>query len=211
MSSKLYKSAGVEVRPWAYRPATGSPAHEASAQSGPGLREAEVQARIDAAQRQAYAAGEAAGRAAGDRYAREQLAPVLADLRAVIQELARTRQRFRQEAEMDTVELAIAIARRVLHREISTDPEAILGLVKSAADRLNAREIHRLRVAPANAEALAQHRDSLNLPLALEIVSDPALPPGGVLFETTRGEVDASVGTQLEEIHRGLADLVRRR
>ena len=58
---------------------------------------------------------------------------------------------------------------------------------------------------------LIEHRDRLNLPAALEIIADPQLTPGSALFETARGELDASVGTQLDEIQRGLTDLVRRR
>jgi len=32
-----------------------------------------------------------------------------------------------------------------------------------------------------------------------------------VIFETSRGDLDASIDTQLGEIERGLADVVRRR
>jgi flagellar biosynthesis/type III secretory pathway protein FliH len=44
----------------------------------------------------------------------------------------------------------------------------------------------------------------------VKISADAALVPGSAIFDTARGEVDASIQTQLDEIHRGLADLVRR-
>ena len=113
------------------------------------------------------------------------------------------------EAEHDTVKLAIAIARRILHREITADPDAIVGLVKAAFEKLDARETHRLRVAPADAALLGAHRGRLDFPPALEIASDASLRPGSAIFETSRGELDASIDTQLGEIDRGLADLVR--
>ena len=137
--------------------------------------------------------------------------PVLASLNSMTKELAGMRPRFRREAEEDTVNLAIAIARRVLHRELATDPEAILGLVIAAFQKLNARETHRLRVSPADVTALEENRARMDLPAGLEISSDPSVPMGSTIFETSRGELDASVDTQLAEIQRGFADVIRRR
>ena len=54
-------------------------------------------------------------------------------------------------------------------------------------------------------------RARLNLPPGLEISADSELPPGSAIFETSRGELDASVDTQLAEIDRGFADIVKRR
>jgi len=165
--------------------------------------EAEMQAQLQTAYRQ--------GEAAGAQTATERLTGPLASLGTVAQELAGLRPRVRAEAEQGVVNLAIAIARRVLHREISTDPAALLGLVKSAGARLNARELNRLRVSPKDSASIQEHRDRIGLPPGLEIAADPALVPGSAIFETARGELDASVETQLDEIERGLADRLRRR
>ena len=175
--------------------------------SGDESRERAAQARIDAARQQGRAEGEAAGFArAGLR-----LDPVIANLSALIQELAGQRARVRAEAEEDAVQLAIAIARRVLYRELATDPEAILGLVMAAFQKLNARETHRLRVSPGDAAAIEENRARLHLPPRVEIAADPSLAPGSAVFETSRGELDASIDTQMAEIGRGLADLMKRR
>ena len=45
----------------------------------------------------------------------------------------------------------------------------------------------------------------------LEIAPDGSLTPGSVIFETSRGDLDASVDTQLAEIDRGLTDALKRR
>ena len=52
---------------------------------------------------------------------------MLERLARAIDELAGLRPRLRQEAEADLVQLALAIARRVLRREIAVDPEALHG------------------------------------------------------------------------------------
>jgi flagellar assembly protein FliH len=132
-------------------------------------------------------------------------------LNTMIAELASLRKRVRAEAEDDAVKLAIAIARRVLYRELATDPEAILGLVKAAFSKLNARETHRLRVSPADAAVIQEYRAKLQIPPGLEIVPDGSLTPGSAIFETSRGDLDASIETQLSEIDRGLTDTLNRR
>jgi len=176
--------------------------------SGAGEEGDALDARIKAAAQQQ---GRNEAEAAANQRAMQKAEPVIAALNRIVQELAGARSSFRAEAEHDTVRLAIAIARRILHRELSTDPEAILGLVMAASQKLTARETHRLRVSPSDAAAIQEHRSRLELPPALEIVSDASLSPGSAIFETSRGELDASIGTQLAEIDRGFADIVRRR
>jgi flagellar assembly protein FliH len=171
-------------------------------------REREIEA---AAYRQAYQQGVAATEAAAREQAQARVEPVLAGLSGAIAELAGLRRKFRAEAEEDTVRLAIAMARRVLYRELACDPEALLGLVKAAFQKCNARETHRLRLSPQDAETVRENRERLNLPPAVEIAADGGLARGSAIFETSRGDLDASIDTQLGEIERGLTDVMKRR
>jgi flagellar assembly protein FliH len=202
MSCKLHRQGGAAAASARLWVPSGDPVCRAGGPGAPDL-DAQVQA--------AYQQGVAAGEQAGAQKAAAQLAPAMQRLSSVIQELANARAQARREAEESMVELALAVARRILMREIATDPEAVLGLVKSALERINAREVHRLRLSPEDAEMVRQNRDVISLPPSVEIAADPGLKPGSALFETARGEVDASVQTQLEEIQRGFADLVARR
>jgi len=171
----------------------------------------EIQQEAEARVRAAYNQGLAAGEAAARERAQQKLDPVLHGLNTIIAELATMRKHVRAEAEDDAVKLAIAIARRVLYRELATDPDAILGLVKAAFSKLNARETHRLRVSPSDAAVIQEHRAKLQIPPGLEIAPDGSLTPGSAIFETSRGDLDASIETQLSEIDRGLTDALKRR
>ena len=159
----------------------------------------------------AYQRGLAAGEAASAQRAQAKLDPALASFSAMVAELAGTRQKLRGEAEGAAVALAMEVARRVLHREVAADPEAILGLVKAAFQKCDARTTRRLRVSPADAETIRENQARLNLPPGLEIAADRSLARGSAIFETSRGDLDASVDTQLAEIDRGLADVLKRR
>lgn len=159
----------------------------------------------------AYQRGLAAGEAAAAQKAQAKLDPALASFTAMVQDLAATRKKMRAEFEAAAVDLAIAVARRVLHREIAADPEALLGLVKAAFQKCDNRETRRLRVSPQDAEIIRDNHARLNFPPGLEIVADRALNRGSAIFETSRGDLDASVDTQLAEIDRGFADVLARR
>jgi flagellar assembly protein FliH len=126
-----------------------------------------------------------------------------------IEELTGFRLRYRREAEQDVVALALAVARRILHRELTMAPEALLGLVKAALDKMEAREVHQVRVSRQDAAMVRQFFEQMGLPQRVEVMGDASLVPGGVILESGRGILDASVDTQLAEIERGFADLAR--
>lgn len=160
--------------------------------------------------RAARAAGAAEGEAAGRSRAAAELQPVLERLARSIEELGRLRARLRQEAEADMLRLALAIARRVLHREVSLDPDAMHGLVLGALEKLQGQEVSRVRVHPSHAAQLSGWLRAAPGSAAVEVVADPGRRPGDVVFETGRGNLDASVDSQLQEIERGLTDRLRK-
>jgi flagellar assembly protein FliH len=202
----LWRSAGAPPSRAPIGPAAaGAPHNDAKA------LEAQSAAEIEQRVQTAHQAGYAAGLAAGTQQATERMQPVLASFASMIQELSQLKKQFRHSAETSTVGLALAVARRILYREIAADPEAILGLVKAAFDKCNARETHRLVVSSADLAVIREYAPRLGFPVALEIASDAKLPRGSAIFETSRGDLDASADTQLLEIERGFTDIIQRR
>lgn len=177
----------------------------------------ELENRIRALEREmeesaqaAYRTGLQEGEAAARQHFGAQTDSSLSRMARTIEELSGLRQRFRHEAEAEVVKLAIAIARRVLHRELTVDADALLGIVKAALEKLDTRELHRVRIHPESAQSLGQQLERMGLPSRVEVVADPSLERGAVILETARGALDASIETQLAEIDRGFSDLVRR-
>jgi flagellar assembly protein FliH len=212
MSSRIYRPQAASDAPSiAWRAQNGAAAYTPSRvqESRPDAHE--LQKELEARTEGAYQRGLTAGETAAAQRIQARADQVLAGLNSVIAELTGLRKTFRAQAEADTVALAVAIARRVLNRELTADPDAILGLVKAAFQKCDSRETHKLRVSPQDAEAIREHRTRLNLPPALEIVADGVLVRGSAIFETSRGDLDASMDAQLGEIERGLADVLRRR
>ncbi len=160
-----------------------------------------------AAAEQGFRDGEAAAR----QKLETEFRASLAKLSEAICELSQRRIEALRRAESDAVRLAIEIARRVVHRELSVDPNALEGLVKAALEKLINHEVLRVRVHPALEKMLSECIARNVRSRSIEIVSDPTLPPGGVIFEISRGSLDASVVTQLREIARGLIDELKNR
>ena len=131
-------------------------------------------------------------------------------LARTIEELAACRLRYRQETEREVVQLSLEIARRVLRRELTIDPEAILGLLRAGLDSVSLREVLEVRVHTAHADIVRAALQRMGAPAAISVVGDPHLEPGAVCVETRRGGFDASAETQIEEIQRGFADLMER-
>jgi len=130
---------------------------------------------------------------------------VQATLARNIEDIARLRPRLVRAAEAEMVELALAVARRILRRELAVDPNALRGLVKAALDRMPSQDLCRVRAHPELESGLRQSLDQEGRS-GIEVVADGALERGALLLETSRGKLDASLETQLREIGCGLAD-----
>lgn len=157
-----------------------------------------------------YQTGIKEGEANAQRKAAEEVRQILNRAAQSVQEMIGWRQQLRKQMEEDLVHLAVAIARRILHRELHVDPEALLGIVTAALGKIEARELHRLRVSATDAPMIQQRLASTGTAARVEVVGDPSLPRGSLILETARGQMDSSVDIQLHEIDRGLADVIRR-
>jgi flagellar assembly protein FliH len=160
--------------------------------------------------KEARAAGLREGETAARTRAAAEVQPVLEKLARSIEDLAQIRGRLRKQAEGDTIKLSLAIARRVLRRELAIDHDAMRGLVIAALEKLQSQEICRVRTNPAQAAAVTACLRESASNAKVEVIPDGSLQPGGVVFETNQGNLDASVDSQLAEIERGLADHMRR-
>jgi len=127
----------------------------------------------------------------------------------VCSEFAMDRQRYFAAAEAQVVKLAIAIARRVLVREVEADVMHLTATVRAALARVHDGSASVLRVRSGEQsrwEALfANSRDG-----SVSVVGDEHLAAGECVLETDVGRVELGVQVQLAEIERGFGDLLRR-
>ncbi len=135
------------------------------------------------------------------------LAAERARVELLCDELARDRRSYFMEVERRVVELSLAIARKVLAREVAIDPMHLTAIVRAALDRVQDESVSKLRVPVSTAadwRAMFARGE-----LRVEVVSDERLPGGTVRLETNVGQVELGVGAQLEEVERGFGELMR--
>jgi flagellar assembly protein FliH len=215
MSSKVRQpdeTPGVEPLVWRQMHASGPTGLGVDSEAPPDSRErlAQLQQQYEQRARDAHDAGVREGEAAGRQHAAAELQPVINRLARSIEEIGGLRGRLRAEAEGDLIQLSLAIARRVLRRELAIDPEALHGLVLGALDKLQGLEVSRVRVHPAHVALVTESLRQNSASAQVEVLADPSREVGTVIFETRHGNLDASVDSQLQEIERGLADRLRR-
>jgi flagellar assembly protein FliH len=155
-----------------------------------------------------HAQGLAQGtRQAAARY-EEEVAQERKRVAGLISEFQRQRSDYYAKVELDVVQLALAIAAKILHRESQVDPMVVAGLVKVTIERLQQKTTVVLRIRPEDAESWRHYfRDYANL----QIVEDASLAPKACFLETEVGVADMALESQLKEVEQGFFDLLARR
>jgi flagellar assembly protein FliH len=147
---------------------------------------------------------------------RQELAASLDDERMYIQEAVRAFtsdcDTYYRRVEAEVVQLALAIARRILHREAEIDPLILAGVVRVALDNLRAATDLKLHVRPAEGAAWRKlFGQESHANYQVTIVDEPMFAPGQCRLESSLGTVELGVDDQLKEIEQGFLDLLAAR
>ncbi len=111
--------------------------------------------------------------------------------------------RWFEGAEPGLAALSILIAERIVAKELATDPETILSIVKEAVAEVTHATRATIKVRLADSELLEAHRSGILATApsikSLEIVADEDLV-GGCVIETDGGIVDATLDMKFAEL-----------
>jgi flagellar assembly protein FliH len=185
------------------KPAMPNPTAAAAEVSAAMLAEREAQAR-EAGRQQALAESRAKFE--------EGLGVERAAIAKAVEDFSRERRAYYKKIEEETVRLALAIARKVIHREAQVDPFLLMGMVRVALERMEGAtgvvlQVHPERVAEWR-KYLAAKMDAGKMP---EIMEDTALARERCVLKTAMGTAELGLEPQLLEIEKGLMDLLAAR
>lgn len=165
----------------------------------------DIDALVAIARREARHEGELLARATFE----EDLKRLRATIAATLQEFAEERAGYFQRVESDVVQLALSIAKKVLHREAQVDRTLLAALVRSALTELDETTRVALRVHPSHAEEWQRYFDiDAVRNTAPEIVADAGLAPNSCRIVTDVGTTEISIDSRLREIEQGFFDLL---
>lgn len=132
-----------------------------------------------------------------------------AALAALVKEIEARRAALLNGAERDVVTLALAMAEKVVKREIRLAPEIVLGNVRKALELVAQRGGARVEVNPEDAALIERHAagalDVFRESPSLAIVPNVRVARGGCIVTNGGAGADLQIETQLAAIERLLA------
>jgi flagellar assembly protein FliH len=142
----------------------------------------------------------------------QHLADTRENLRMALAGFAKERELYYQRVEDEVVRLALSIARKVLQREANTDPLLLAALVRVALDKIESKTKVIVRVHPQQSEDCRSFFTRCMDPQALpEIIEDTSVEFDHCILQTELGSAELGIEPQLQEIDKGLMDLLAQR
>jgi flagellar assembly protein FliH len=177
---------------------------EGSAQLNRGPAEviAQAWAEADAIREQARLEGETAGYAAGIERGRAEAATGVAAVAEAISAVGATRDDVVETVSRQAGELAVLIAEQIVAGAFAVEPERVIDVTRAALRRLADRHQVTVLVNPDDLELLTGAVKALQSELGgiehVDVQADRRIERGGTIVQTAYGEIDATIGAQLQ-------------
>lgn len=156
---------------------------------------------VEAIKREAHAQGEAAGVAA----ARKKVEEILSRYGQAIERLTIASEALGAGAVETIVDMAMAVAREVIGRELMIDPEPVARAIEEALGEMGATRPITVRLGSTDLAFFKARRPDL-LNSGIELTEDNTLGIGGCVIEGAHRDVEASFEAHLDRI----GDRIRR-
>jgi flagellar assembly protein FliH len=163
-----------------------------------------TQEQIMQIEKQAFDQGFAEGERAGKQMAEAMVETICRRHEKSCAEVAASHKAIAQSMEEQTVQLALEIARKIVQRELATDPDLVAALAAVALKRVSGHLSITLRVSRNDSERVRAAIASVNP--SVSVKEDPALDRGDFLIETGQTHLDGRLSDQIETIGRALLE-----
>ncbi len=159
---------------------------------------------------EAYRKGFEEGRREGLEAGRGEVEAILNRFSRILKDLEEARNDFYREKEKELVELVVAVARKVIGRELATRRELIGEMIRAAIESISHGGSVTVKVSPEDYSYLAgEGSDLLEGVEGIRIEADPSIEMG-CLVECDHGGVDGRVDETLKRIEKAMKEAVER-
>ena len=164
--------------------------------------------RLDRIEKEAYEKafqlGEKAGVEGGERLYRSAVQSLV----EAVQGVKRLEEEFYARVEKEILDLVIATTRKVVQREINTQRDMILDVLREAVAKTIDREKIRVRINPSDFDFVHAHKPDIISAVDgvkdLVIEKDETISRGGAIVESDYGTIDARTERRLESVEKAL-------
>ncbi len=189
MSKVLDGDASGGCLPWQ------APHFDQSADAAQRLRTRREQGQIE---QEAFDQGFNQGYAEGMQQAQKDASDNLKYLQSLINALAAPLQELDKQVVDELVDLAMAVARQIIRRELKTSPGEIVAVVKEAVSLLPISAVDlSLELHPEDAALVRNALLPSDTDTPWQITEDPLLSRGGCRVSTTTSRIDATVENRI--------------
>lgn len=144
-----------------------------------------------------------------DAQVKQQMQTALPALGQLVQLLEQERHAWLRQWEDNALRLALAIAEKIVRREVANQPDITMALVKEALELAAGSQSIKVHLSPQDHAALGKQVAEVARNLARispsDIVADPAVTAGGCVVHTEFGNIDQRIESQLKRIAEELA------
>jgi flagellar assembly protein FliH len=165
--------------------------------------------RGEKAETEAYARGLTEGRKAGAEDERRRLSEAMEALANSMRELDRLKNGCLEGNQEKILNLVFSVTEKIINREISTNRDIVHGVLKSAIKQVLDKEGIIVRLHPEDYRYMMETNpgiiDGFDDIRSMSIVEDSTIRRGGVVIDTSSGEVDARLDQQLLEVRKAMS------
>jgi flagellar assembly protein FliH len=138
----------------------------------------------------------------------QRLGAERAPIAAAVADFGMQRDQYFARAEAEVVQLALAIAAKILHREAQVDPMLVATLVRMAVEKLREGSSVTIRVGTGEVSRWERYFATQCGDARVQVVEDAGLSDHDCLVETELGVANFGLDTQLKEVEQGFFDLM---
>ncbi len=140
-------------------------------------------------------------------YERKLLA-ARAPIAAAVARFEEERNKYFGRVEAEIVQLSLAIAAKILHREAQVDQMLVASLVRVAMENMREGSNVTIRVGLGKGESWKRYFAGVSGATHVEVVEDAELNDQDCIAETELGSANFSLEKQLKEVEQGFFDLL---
>ena len=206
--NRVIKSEDVDYRPrqTTETPGSGEAPWGKAGQTASDLAtlKATLAREVQSARQRALAEGLAEGIEKGKALHRQELRQSIESLTALLAGVTKIRQTVLEQGEQQILDLALAVAEKIIHLEVTTNREVIQAVLQEAIRHIADRDGMKIRIHPQDfcymMEIKSDFLQTLDGIKNLVFEQDETIARGGALLETLYGEVDARLDQQYQEV-----------
>lgn len=112
------------------------------------------------------------------------------------------------QVEAEVIQLSLAIARKILHREAQVDPMLVAALVRIALEKMREGSSVTIRVGPSHGANWRTYFANVPSLTEVEVVEDAHLSDLDCVVDTELGSANFGLDAQMKEVEQGFFDLL---